>query len=558
MMSLRWSFKVWSVMLGLVQTLSVPSLSDRTAETLRNRIEVADHWDGIVVLEERIHASEALSSFYLKRLYRAAWSNDRGPLPQVVGLVQALQRADREGLDPSVYHLSKIEAFWKQVQRNAQDGKPLDPRRLVDLDLLLTDAFLIYASHLLSGRVNPTTFDSEWHVVALKEVDLPQYLEEALASGRISEALDGLLPVHRGYSELQRALIKYRRLSRSGGWPPIHDGLKLQLNDLDDRVAFLRQRLRATGDLRVPAEDVSKNFDSVLEDAVRIFQSRHGLEADGVVGAGTLAALNVPIEERVRQMELNLERWRWLPQELGERYILINIPSFELEVIEGEKAVLEMRVVVGKTYRKTPVFSSSMTHLVFSPYWHVPPSLAVQDVLPAVQKDIGYLAEKNIKVFSGWGADTVEIDPSTIHWSELGRTGFPFRFRQEPGPKNALGGVKFMFPNAFNVYLHDTPSRELFRRADRSFSSGCIRIEKPLRLAEYVLSGASGWDAESVLAASQKGVERSVRLPESIPVHLLYWTCWVDAKGTVHFRNDVYGRDQLLDDALQEQPPTGR
>lgn len=305
-----------------------------------------------------------------------------------------------------------------------------------------------------------------------------------------------------------------------------------------------------------PIEGASEHFDSALEDAVRMFQLRHGLEADGVVGAGTLAALNVPINERVRQMELNLERWRWLPRNLGERYILVNIPSFELEVTEGEKVVLEMRVVVGKTYRRTPVFSSSMTHLVFSPYWHVPPSLAVQDVLPAAQKDLEYLAKKRIKVFRGWGADTVEMDPSAIDWSRLSRSDFPFRFRQEPGPQNALGGVKFMFPNTFNVYLHDTPSRELFLRADRSFSSGCIRIEKPLRLAEYVLGGASGWDAERILAASLKGVEQTVRLPESIPVHLLYWTCWVDARGTVHFRNDVYGRDRLLDDALQEKPPT--
>ena len=556
MMSPQWSPKVWFALLGLVQTLSVPSLSDRTAETLRNRIEAAGHPIGIKVGEDPIHDSGILASFYQKRLYRAAWSNDRGPLPQVVGLVQALHRASREGLDPSVYHLSKIDALWNQVQRNAQEGSTLDPRRLVDLDLLLTDAFLIYASHLFSGRVNPETFDSEWHVVALKEVDLPRYLEEALASGRISEALDGLLPVHHGYTELQRALFEYRRLSRSGGWPRISDGPKLQLNDVDDRVAQLRQRLLATGDLMGPIEGASEHFDSALEDAVRMFQLRHGLEADGVVGAGTLAALNVPINERVRQMELNLERWRWLPRNLGERYILVNIPSFELEVTEGEKVVLEMRVVVGKTYRRTPVFSSSMTHLVFSPYWHVPPSLAVQDVLPAAQKDLEYLAKKRIKVFRGWGADTVEMDPSAIDWSRLSRSDFPFRFRQEPGPQNALGGVKFMFPNTFNVYLHDTPSRELFLRADRSFSSGCIRIEKPLRLAEYVLGGASGWDAERILAASLKGVEQTVRLPESIPVHLLYWTCWVDARGTVHFRNDVYGRDRLLDDALQEKPPT--
>jgi murein L,D-transpeptidase YcbB/YkuD len=196
-----------------------------------------------------------------------------------------------------------------------------------------------------------------------------------------------------------------------------------------------------------------------------------------------------------------------------------------------------------------------MTYLVFSPYWHVPPSLAVQDIVPAVQKDPDYLMKKSIKVFRGWGTETQEIDPATIDWPGVDRRSFPFRFRQEPGPLNSLGAVKFMFPNAFNVYLHDTPSKELFQKAERPFSSGCIRIAKPLELAEYLLRGASDWSAESIQAAARKGVEQTVRVPEPIPVHLLYWTSWVDLEGNLQLRNDVYGRDRLLDEALRENPP---
>jgi murein L,D-transpeptidase YcbB/YkuD len=443
-----------------------------------------------------------------------------------------------------------------EVQRNLQTRRRLEPRRLVDLDLLLTDAFLVYASHLLSGRVNPLTFDAEWHVVNSKEVDIPAVLEKALDSHQVSEALESLRPSEKAYVQLKDALVRYRKYSREGNWPQVPDGVKLEDNDAGDRVLALRRRLEATGDLEKVETAQPDVFDTVLEDAVKRFQRRHGLDDDGVVGKGTLAALNVPAKDRARQIELNLERWRWLPRDLGRQYILVNIAGFALEVIDSDRLVLEMRVVVGRPYRRTPVFSAPMTYLVFSPYWHVPANLAVQDIVPAILKEPDYLAKKNIRVFQGWGVDTQEIDPATIDWSSVNRRHLPYRFRQEPGPNNSLGGVKFMFPNAFDVSLHDTPSRELFQRAERTFSSGCIRIEKPLELAEYLLSEASSWNSETVQAAARKGVEQTVRLPEPIAVHLLYWTSWIDREGNIQFRNDVYGRDRWLDEALREKPPT--
>ncbi len=285
---------------------------------------------------------------------------------------------------------------------------------------------------------------------------------------------------------------------------------------------------------------------------MRRFQKWHGLAVDGVVGPATLAALNVSVEKRIRQIEVNLERWRWLPQELGARHILVNIAGFELNVIENGQPVMTMRVVMGKEERPTPVFSGALTYLVVCPYWQVPSTIAVKDKLPQIRKDPGYLTRKKIKVFQGGEA----INPRTINWSEVTAKNFNYRFRQDPGPKNALGRVKFVFPNPFSVILHDTPDRELFTRNVRTFSSGCIRVEKPIELAEYVMHGDPQWTREKILATINKWVERTVWLPEPIPVHLLYFTAWVDAEGMTHFRDDIYGRDKRLDEALRKKLST--
>jgi murein L,D-transpeptidase YcbB/YkuD len=324
----------------------------------------------------------------------------------------------------------------------------------------------------------------------------------------------------------------------------------MRKGDRGERVRVLRTRLIVGGDLGQELNNNGDSFDNALEQAVREFQRRHGLEVDGIVGPATLEALDVSVEERVRQIELNMERWRLLPQDLGQRYVLINIPNFELDVVENGKTVMSMRAVVGRPYRHTPVFSARMTYLVLSPYWNIPPGIAIEDVLPLIRKDPNYLAKHNIKVFQGWGAETKEINPKTVDWTRVSAKNFKYRFRQEPGPQNPLGRVKFMFPNEFNVYIHDTPSQELFTKTERCFSSGCIRIEKPIELAEYVLRGDPEWTREKILAEIEKWVEQVVHLPEPIPVHVLYWTAWVDENGTIQFRKDIYGSDERLNEAL--------
>lgn len=547
---------LWSAGLLLVSAMGAGAqvLTDQVDERIRSRIEAAGVPPRITIGEERIYASVALPTFYERRAYRPAWSGEEGPMPYVDELVRAIRAADRQGLNPRDYHLTKIEAVRAEVQENRTQKRPLNPGRLVDLDLLLTDAFLIYGSHLLAGRVNPETIDSEWHAQR-RDADLAGVLQGALDSGRIEDALKGLLPPQSGYARLREALARYRAVAAEGGWRPIPDGPTLRSDDRGVRVGALRTRLRATGDLDREVLADEELFDEKLGDAVRRFQARHGLDLDGAVGPATLAALNVPAARRVEQIELNLERWRWLPQDLGERHILVNIANFELDVVEAGRTAMTMRVVVGRDYRRTPVFSDRMTYLVLSPYWYVPSSIAVKDKLPLIRKDPGYLAGQSMKVFQGWGAEMREVDPRVVDWSKVSAGNFPYTLRQEPGPGNALGRVKFMFPNKFNVYLHDTPSRELFAKTVRTFSSGCIRIEKPIELAEYLLRDDPKWTRESILAAVDRHAEQTVRLARPLQVHLLYWTAWADEDGSIQLRNDIYGRDQRLEDALREEAP---
>ncbi len=529
-------------------------ICELACELLRNRIEAAGFPPRLFAGGEVIYASKTLPSFYERRAYRIAWSGNGGPLPQVHDLISSIRRADRDGLRPDDYHLSRIEAALGSLPDMRRVTQPIDPRRLVDLDLLLTDAFLMYGFHLLDGRLDAESIDPEWHMKSSEE-DLSRVLEDALGANRVREALESLLPQTQCYQRLKEAGAGYRRLASDGGWPMIPAGGKLEKGSGGSRVRLLRERLAASGDL---AADLihGETVDGVLEGAVKQFQTRHGLAADGIVGPNTLTALNETVEQRLRQVEVNMERWRWLPRSLGDRFIRVNIANFEMDLFEAGEHIMNMRAILGRDYRQTPVFSDIMTYLVINPHWNVPRSLAVEDKLPLIRKDPGYLAEQHMQVLSGWGAEALEIDPSTVDWSGVTPENFAWRIRQAPGPENALGRIKFMFPNKFNVYLHDTPSRDLFEHNVRAFSSGCIRLEKPIDLAEYLLRGYPEWTRPAILGAIEKVEEQTVRLLEPIPVHMLYCTAWVEDTGEIHFRRDIYDRDRAVADALMSLPPT--
>jgi murein L,D-transpeptidase YcbB/YkuD len=501
-----------------------------------------------IVRGERIYAAVLVESFYKGRNYRPAWSQN-GHLVQVEALIRAVEDTYGDGLSPQYYHLAPIISL---VDKVGQESAP-DSVQLSDLDILLTDAFLTLGCHLSAGCVNPVTIETEWFANSLK-VDVSSVLEQALNKKQVREALMELRPQKDVYSRLRLALARYRELFSKGEWPLVSSGSRLKKGSRSDRVVELRKRLAASSDLLADEAMGGDLFDEKVEQSVIIFQKRHGLKIDGVVGRDTLDALDVPLKQRIRQMELNMERLRWILGNIEERFIVVNIANFRLDVIEHDKSILSMKVVVGKPYRRTPIFTAKMTYLVINPVWNIPDSIARKEILKKIKKDPHYLAEQNIKVFSGWRAQEQPIDAERIDWSKVTAKALPYRLRQEPGPLNALGTLKFMFPNKYDVYLHDTPAKNLFSDNVRAFSHGCTRIEKPLELAEYLLRDDPRWSQKELVAALEKGTEQIVQILRPLNVHVLYLTAWVDESGLVQFRNDIYGRDKSLDEALREQP----
>jgi murein L,D-transpeptidase YcbB/YkuD len=553
---LRFTLPVIALLIVLGHSASAQPPGSAVQELLRSLIESGGIPLKLVVSAEPIYAVDALPEFYERRGFQPAWSEDQGPLPQAYALIRAIHAVEREGLRPSDYHLAEIETILNEIRHNQEIGAPLDPQRIVDLDLLMTDAFLICGTHLVAGKVNPQSILAQWFTERHK-ADMLQILEEAIGSNQVEQALDALPPAHPHYVLLRQALARYREIARSGGWPRLAPGKTMHKGDRDDRILLLRRRLAIEGFLPADVKTAASEMDDDLTRALRRFQQLNGLDPDGVLGLQSLAALNRSVDERIDEIVVNLERWRWLPRNLGSRYILVNIASYRLEVKESDRLIMDMRVVVGRSYHQTPVFSDKVTYMVLNPSWTVPDMIARQEILPKVKKDPNYLADQKIRVFEGWGAGTKEIDPSQVDWARLSATDLPYRFRQDPGPQNALGRIKFMFPNPYDVYLHDTPAKELFGKTRRDFSHGCIRVEKPLDLAAYLMQNHAIWSREALTAAlsDPKAVERTVQLPEPVPIHILYWTVWTDSDGDLNFSPDIYERDEPLHRALLEAPP---
>jgi L,D-transpeptidase YcbB len=542
-------------LLFLQKTVSAQSLISQVTEHIKERVLTSKEPPRVVCMAELICSSATLPRFYVKRSFSPAWINESGPLPQASSLLAAIAKASWEGMASKDYHPATISSLLKYISSEMAAHRCVDPGQVADLDLLLTDTFLIYASHLLSGRVNPETLQSEWFIEGRKG-NVQRVLDNALQQDTIEESLRDLLPPHADYGRLKNALAHYRSIVREGGWPMVPHGPPLGRGDHGLRVEALRAYLIVAGDLAVPPGNSDLGlFDEEMDKGVRRFQYRHGLNADGVVGPATQAAIDVPAMERVRQIEVNMERWRWLPAEFGERYLRVNIADFTLAVIEKKTIKMQMRAVVGKNFQNTPVFTGLISYLELNPYWNIPTKIAVEEMLPAIRRNSRYLARNKIRVYPRWGSRAPKLDPSAINWSCISKRGFPFRLRQDPGPQNPLGRIKFMFPNKFSVYIHGTPYHYLFEKETRDFSHGCIRIEKPLQLAAFLLQVDPCWNRETLETAIKGGKNRIIRFYDPIPVHILYFTSWVDEDGTVHFRNDIYGRDSQLARALGEPAP---
>lgn len=489
--------------------------------------------------------------FYEKRGFRPAWTRLGGPTDKAKDLLEVLAAAREHGLAPDDYDLARLRDLREKADPPL--GAEGDPDRLAALDVELTRNALKYAAHRAAGQVVPTQLPAEWHIKT-RQRDLVAILGAAIEKDRLRATFDDLDPAGRPYAQLREALHRLRQLEAEGGWGRVTPGAALGKGAAGPRVLALQRRLAASGEL--DANRATGRFDDATAAAVREFQYRHGLPATGVVATEELRHLNVPVAERIRQVELNLERWRWVPDSLFKgRYLEVNIPEYAMRVFEKDKPVLAMRVVVGKRFSPTPIFSDEISYLVINPYWNVPPSIATEEILVELKKDPGYLERNKMKLLERAGEDAPEVDARSVNWDAMEAGDFRYAIRQDPGPYNPVGHVKFMCPNQFNVYLHDTPADRLFDEPTRSFSHGCIRLERPVDLAEYVLKDEPGWDRGRIEASFDSAHNRSVILPKPLPVHIMYWTAFVDDKGRLHFRDDVYGLDKLLDRTLRSPRP---
>jgi murein L,D-transpeptidase YcbB/YkuD len=488
-------------------------------------------------------------AFYESRQFAPAWIEDAEPRAQMRDLIEALWAADHEGLDPQLYNVALLDQRRQQASKGFLTNKGFEPTEAGELDAGLTYLYLKYSSDLADGLSDLAHADPKWKIRPEK-FDPRAALEEALAKNEVAKSLRDLAPASVHYKALRQALHDHRAQAAKGGWPQV-PAAKLKPGQSSPVVGALAARLAASGDYKgsiPPGSEAGEaaEYGADLVEAVKRFQRRHGLPDDGVVNAAVVAEMNVPIEERIARIQLNLERWRWLPRQLGDRHILVNIPEYRLEVWENDSVPVTMRTVVGKQDTPTPIFNDEMTHIVFSPYWNVPPSIAEGETLPSVLKDPGFLERQNMEVLDASGKP---VDPASMDLDDPKK----YRFRQRPGSQNSLGLVKFMFPNQFDVYLHDTPVDSLFGRASRSFSHGCVRLEQPMALARYVLRDQPEWTEERITEAMHAGEEKHLKLKQPIPVYLGYWTARVSADGIVQFRKDIYNIDARQKSLLAER-----
>lgn len=532
----------------------VPAIAtDPLGEAIRERIdrlryELLHEQHEHEVQGERIVLGDIVARYYESQQFHAQW---RDPARLDLLLASLFELRD-DGLEPNDYHVEALQSYRTRLRR----AKVLPVGEQAALEVLATDAMMLGLYHLYLGKVDPVRLSSQWNF-ASKPVSMERGFEaltRALESGQIRETFERARPQHVWYQRGRERLKEYRALAAVGGWPTVPEGPTLKPGMSDPRVPALRARLRVTRDL-APQEALPEAldeaapgalaadtfFDAELEAAVKHFQERHGLTADAAVGPATRAAMNVPVEARIAQIRVNLERARWVLHEIKGEIVVVDVAGFDVSYFRNDEPVWTSKVIVGRPYRETPIFKSLITYVVFNPTWTIPPTILVKDKLPVIKRDPGYLKRNNIRVIDSRGQ---EVDPYSVNWSQYGAGRMPpYQLRQDPGEDNALGLVKIMFPNPHMVYLHDTPSKSLFDRDERTFSSGCIRVEKAFELAELVLGDTARWNQQTMAEVVASKRMQTVNLARPVPVLILYWTAQPRPDGQVIFRSDVYDRD---------------
>ena len=525
-------------LLGLILLQS--SVNAAQQNVLQQQLQGVEN-NTLMIDQSEIALADMIKNVYQYNQYKLFWQNKA----LADTLLNAIKESYQLGLDPEEYHLSELNLRLKKgFKQSGIQG--------AQLDILLTDALLRLSYHLIFGKVVPAELDADWNLrrdfltkdpvakinyILQSDVKLKKFLKQSMHPG----------PFYQG---LIKALAQYRQIQKAGGWQSVPSGATIKPGMTDSRIPQIKARLYATGDLKMTTSDPEIHiYDATIEAGIKHFQQRHNIDADGVIGKGTLAMMNIPVTQRIDQIRANLERVRWVKQNLEEEFVLVNIAGFKVYYVKDNKLVWKSRAQVGKEYRKTPIFKSDINYLVFNPTWTVPPTILRNDVLPKIKRDISYLKKKNMSVLDFKGNI---IKPANVNWSSMSAKGFPYMIRQEPGPTNALGRVKFMFPNKHMVYLHDTPSKSNFKKVERAFSSGCIRIENPFELVELLLKDSNKWNQASFQEMLDSGKLKNVNLPQKVPVLLLYFTAQLKENGEVTFFKDIYKRDEKIIEGLRQ------
>ncbi len=483
-----------------------------------------------------------LSKLYRANNYNPLWANSEAQDQ----LVQAVYAVKDDGLDPADYHLSDLLRLQTEVRDSVKPGTDA----AADFDLLLTDTFIRLACHLSYGKVNPRSLNPAWNFRrTISDADPVPVLLNAIRSSNVFDFLDRLKPQVPYYLKLRTALAVYRDIQRSGGWKPIPEDARFVKGECSPHVVLLRERLSITGDLTVPS-DTPELFDDEVELGAVRFKIRNHLGIDPTIRRTTVIELNRPVEHWIDKIRVNLERARWVLHNLPSEFVIVDIAGFFVYVYRDREIVWRSRIQVGGPVRQTPSFRSRIDHLVLNPSWTVPPGILDGLVLPEASKNPAYVNQEGFTVLDAGGK---AVDPSKIDWAAYSAKTLPFRLRLGPSPTNPMGAVKFSFPNEFQIFLHDTPDRDAFKDMQRAFSFGCVRVEKPLELAELLLNNPSKWSLARLLEITRTRKPQAIRLPHPMPIMLVYMTVLVEQDGTLFFRDDVYERDKAVLKALNER-----
>lgn len=524
------------------------------------------------VSKNPINHLQTIQKIYRHNQYNMMWLKGYSLSSNGEKLLQQLMETSADELFDYQYHL----AFIQQRLYNMQTL----PREAAELDIVITDAFISYALDALGDKLllsSNSSVNQHFQRVAFHQEstvkqqqqtknreNIVRLLQDNSQAVQLTDVLDKLTPPHEQYARLREAFLYYQNLVNNKRWQTISAGPILKLGDQHAHIKDLRNMLTLYGDYPLQNNQLTQlfsspkelsheeeiSFDAELEASLKQFQARHGSEKiDGKLGEDTRRLLNISPNFRVRQIALNMKRWRELPRDLGDRYLWVNMTNFTLDLINQTQteavSELSMKVIIGKKYRKTPVITEAISTLVLNPHWNVPRRIALYDILPLAKKDPSYLTKRNINVIKGWTTDA-KVDIASIDWNKMNPKNFPYRLQQEPGRKNALGKVKFVLPNDQSIYLHDTSHPDLFQRKLRTLSSGCVRVEKPLELAKALLKTDTQWSDKRINKTLRRNKTQYVKLPKPVPTYLFYQTAWVDNTGTLQFRDDIYERDQVV------------